>query len=62
MSGEDQLYMIDQLGKTTPVQLTKDFKGQLGGVRYSPDSKRVAFTLNNEGKLFVLNIATKTQT
>lgn len=60
MSGEDQIYLIDQMGMEKPQQLTTDFAGQLGGLRWSPDGKRLAFTQNNEGKLFVLDIATKT--
>ena len=58
-SGEDQIYLIDQMGKGAPQQLTTTFKGQLGGLRWSPDNKKLAFTQNNEGKLFILTIATK---
>jgi tricorn protease len=58
-TGEEQIYLIDQLGKGEEQQLTTSFKGQLGGLRWSPDSKRIAFTQNNVGKLFVLDISTK---
>jgi tricorn protease len=58
-TGEEQIYLIDQLGNGEEQQLTTSFKGQLGGLRWSPDSKRIAFTQNNVGKLFVLDISTK---
>jgi tricorn protease len=59
-TGEDQIYMIDQMGNGEMQQLTTTFKGQLGGLRWSPDSKKIAFTQNNLGKLFVLEVASKT--
>jgi tricorn protease len=59
-SGEDQIYLIDQMGKGEMQQLTTTFKAQLGGLKWSPDSKKITFTQNNEGKIFVLDVATKT--
>jgi tricorn protease len=59
-SGEDQIYLIDQMGKGEMQQLTTTFKAQLGGLKWSPDSKKITFTQNNEGKIFVLDVASKT--
>ncbi len=58
MSGEDEVYVIDQAGNGKPEQLTKDGKGMRYQPDWSPDGKRIAFS-DKEGKIFVLTIETK---
>jgi tricorn protease len=56
MSGEDQVYLIDQSGSGKPRQLTVQFKAMLYAPEWSPDSKRLAFS-DKDGKLYVLTVA-----
>ncbi len=58
MSGEEQIYLIDQLGTGKPVQLTTSFKSMLSPLAWSPDGKRLA-VCNMDGQLYVLTIASK---
>ncbi len=59
MTGEDQLYLIDQDGAGKPEQLTTEFKAMLYAPEWSPDGKRLAFSDKN-GKLYALTISDKT--
>ncbi len=58
MSGEDQVYLIDQLGNGEPSALTGQLKEAFGGMRWSPDGNYLAFG-TPKGKLYVLNVNTK---
>ncbi len=56
MSGEEQVYLINQDGSGQPVQLTDQFKVMLYAPAWSPDGKRLAFS-DKDGKLYVMTIA-----
>jgi tricorn protease len=58
MSGEEQIYLINQDGSGKPEQLTTQFKAMLYAPDWSPDGKRLAFS-DKDGKLYVLEVATK---
>jgi tricorn protease len=56
VSGEQEIYLVDQLGRTEPKQLTKN--GQFkSGLRWSPDSTKLLFH-TNDLHLYVLNTET----
>jgi tricorn protease len=58
MTGEEQVYLIDQKGEGKPVQLTTQFNCMLSPVEWSPDGKRMAVS-DKDGKLYVLTVANK---
>jgi tricorn protease len=58
ISGEDQVYVINQDGSGKPEQLTSRFQGMLYAPEWSPDGKRLAFS-DKDGKLYVLEIEDK---
>ena len=58
MSGEEQIYLIDQMGEGKVVQLTTQFTSMLSPIDWSPDGKRIAVSDKN-GKLYVLTVADK---
>jgi tricorn protease len=58
MSGEEQIYLIDQKGESKPVQLTTQFGSMLLPVEWAPDGKRMAVS-NKDGKLYAINVANK---
>jgi tricorn protease len=58
MSGEDQFYLIDQLGKNDPIPLTTSIKEAINSPRWSPNSKHLAFS-TGDGELFTLNVSSK---
>ncbi len=58
MSGEEQIYLIDQKGEGKPVQLTTQFKSMLSPMEWSPDGKRMAVN-DKDGKLYVLTVTNK---
>lgn len=58
MSGEEQIYLIDQKGEGKPVQLTTQFNSMLSPMKWSPDGKRMAVS-DKDGKLYVLTVANK---
>jgi len=55
MTGEEQVYLIDQDGSGEPEQLTRNFEGQLYTPHWSPDGERLAFA-DKDGKLYVLTL------
>jgi tricorn protease len=58
MSGEEQVYVVDQEGKGKPEALTSGLQIYLTGLGWSPDSKRIAFT-DKAGTLYTVNVADK---
>ncbi len=61
ISGEDQLYLIDQDGSGKPEQLTTQFRAMLYTPEWAPDGKRIAFS-DKDGKLYVLDVAARKTT
>ena len=58
MTGEDELYLIDQDGRGAPERLTTNGDMMKYTPVWSPDSKRLAFS-DKAGRLWVLEIASK---
>jgi tricorn protease len=58
MSGEEELYVIDQDGSGEPQQITKDDHMMLYWPEWSPDSRRIAFG-DKEGRLWVVELASQ---
>lgn len=61
LSGEEQIYLIDQSGRGEPEALTTDHKVMLSAPEWSPDGERLAYS-DKDGKLFVLKVETKAVT
>jgi tricorn protease len=60
LSGEDEIYVVDQDGSGEPQQLTAGGDVMRYNPRWSPDGKRIALSDKN-GKLFVLTVDTGEQ-
>ena len=58
MSGEEQIYLVDQKGEGKPVQLSTAFSSMLSPLEWSPDGKRIAVS-DKDGKLYVLTLVNK---
>ncbi len=58
LTGEDQVYIVDQDGTERPEQLTSEFKAMLYLPKWAPDGKRIAFS-DKDGKLYVLTVPGK---
>lgn len=58
MSGEDEIYIIDGLGSTTPIQLTKSGDNYKYGLSWSPDSKKIAFS-DRKQNLYYIDVNSK---
>ena len=56
MSGEDQLYVMDQDGKGRPEALTRDLAVYLNGPEWSPDGRRIAFS-DAQHRVHVVSLA-----
>ena len=61
MSGEEQIYLIDQEGHGEPRQLTSGHEAMLFAPVWSPDGERIAFS-DKFGTLFVVDVASGTET
>ena len=57
-SGEDEVYIEDQMGKGKPIQLTSDNGSYKFQVLWSPDSKKIAFS-DREQKLYFVDVDSK---
>jgi len=58
ISGEYEIYIIDQKGENEPVKLTTQKDGYRHSLKWSPDSKKIAFT-DQTLTLFFVDIDTK---
>ena len=58
MSGEDELYLVDQDGAGEPERLTTDGAVMRYAPAWSPGGKRVAIS-DKDGKLYVIDLETK---
>jgi len=58
MTGEEEVYVINQDGTGGAQQLTSGSTGMLYAPEWSPDGKTLAYS-DKEGKLYVLNVETK---
>ncbi len=58
MSGEEELYLVDQDGSGAPERLTTDGEMMRYPPVWSPDNRRLAFG-DKAGRLWVIEIATK---
>ena len=56
MTGEEQVYVMDQAGLGKPVAVTSGLSVYLTSLGWSPDSRRLAFTDKN-GVVYVVNVA-----
>jgi tricorn protease len=56
LSGEDQLYLIDQEGKGQPEALTSGLALQLNEPKWAPDGKHIAFT-DKDSVVYVVGVA-----
>jgi tricorn protease len=61
MSGEEQLYVMNQDGTGEPEQLTRNNVGTLFTPNWSPDGTQIAYS-NKTGKLFVVDVESKRTT
>jgi len=58
LSGEEEIYLIDQDGFGKPEQMTHDGHAMRYDPRWSPDGKRIAFS-DMHGNLYMLTLADK---
>ncbi len=56
LSGEDQVYLVDQDGKAKPEALTTGLTAQLNEPHWAPDGKHIAFT-DKDGIVYVVGVA-----
>jgi tricorn protease len=55
LSGEDEIYLVDQDGSGEPERLTSDGAMMRYAAEWSPDGKQLAFS-DKDGRLFVLGV------
>ncbi len=58
VSGEQEIYLIDQDGSGDPERMTNGNEGMIFALRWSPDGERLAYTDKN-GKLYVVEVESK---
>ena len=58
LTGEEEIYLIDQDGSGKPEQLTTGGQAMRFAPEWAPDGKRLAFS-DKDGKLYVLTLADK---
>jgi len=58
LSGEEEVYVVDALGKGKPERLTTGGKAMRYDPEWSPDGKRLAFS-DKDGRLWVVTVADK---
>jgi tricorn protease len=58
VSGEEEIYLINQDGSGEPERMTNGNEGMIFGVEWSPDGERLAYVDKN-GKLYVLDVESK---
>jgi tricorn protease len=58
MSGEEEIYVIDQEGSGEAERLTSGGTGMIYWPQWSPDGEHIAYS-DKEGKLYVLNVESK---
>jgi tricorn protease len=56
LSGEDQVYVVNQDGQGQPEALTKDLAVQLNEPLWAPDGQHIAFT-DKDGVVYVVGVA-----
>jgi tricorn protease len=56
LSGEDQVYLVDQDGKGKPEALTSGLVGQLNNLVWAPGGRHLAFT-HKDGIVYVISVA-----
>ena len=56
LSGEDQVYLVDQEGKGRPAALTTTLKTHLRSLAWAPDGRRLALG-DKDGRVYVLGLA-----
>ncbi|KAB2959837.1 MAG: peptidase S41 [Thermoanaerobaculia bacterium] len=58
LSGEDQVYLVAQDGKSAPEALTSGLAAMLYAPAWAPDGARIAFS-DKDGKVYVVSVADK---
>ncbi len=58
MSGEEELYLVNQDGSGRPEQLTQGSEARLYRPAWSHDGSHIAYS-DKEGRIYVLNVASK---
>lgn len=57
-SGEQEIYIINQMGKDEPVQITNNGKFKFG-LRWSPDSKKLLYYTTSDHYLYMVDVESK---
>lgn len=60
-TGEDEVYIVDPMGNSKPVQLTRKSDNYKYGLSWSPDSKKVAYS-NRKQEVYYVDITSKEST
>lgn len=60
-SGEDQIYLVDQLGKNGKIQLTESLRSKIDDLNWSPDGSALSFR-DAYNRLWALTLKTNDET